>query len=205
VFIITTKRGEKEIRRSRKIVIIPHCILNLNAKVRGLANFPEIAKELVVFLLDQNVGIIQMPCPEFTLLGEARWGQCVQQYNTPYFRRHCREIAQQIVDQVEEYLANDYQVCGIIGIDGSPSCGVGLTCEGEWGGELSTNLNLQNQLATLRMVEDSGVLVKELQKALAERNIQLPFLGFPEDADLNQEEKQSFFQSLENFIQGRRK
>lgn len=174
--------------------------MNLNSKVRGLAKFPEITKELVKVLLEKDVGIIQMTCPEFTLLGEARWGQCVDQYNNPYFRRHCREISEPIADQVEEYLANQYQVCGVIGIDGSPSCGVNLTCRGDWGGEMSANPNLQKQLETLQMVKEPGALIRELQKILRDRGIKLPFLGFPEEADLDEQQKKEFFQALNKFI-----
>lgn len=187
-------------KRSKKMVILCHCILNLNAKVRGIVNSPEMSKNLVKFLLDMDIGIIQLPCPEFTLLGEARWGQCEKQYNTPYFRKHCKKISEQIVDQVEDYLNNNYKVCGIIGLDGSPSCGVQITCQGEWGGEMSLNPDLNKQLSSLVMVPGPGVLIRELRKELNERNISLPFFSFPEESTLNELEQKEFFTRLEEIL-----
>lgn len=189
-----------DLKRSRKIIIVCHCILNLNAKVRGIANFPELNKKIVKFLLDKEIGIIQMPCPEFTLLGEARWGQCEKQYNTPYFRKHCRKISEEIVDQIEVYLLNDYRICGVIGLDGSPSCGVQFTCQGEWGGEMSLNPDLKKQLDTLTMVPGPGVLIKELQKELIKRDIDIPFLSFSEEGNLTQLEQEEFFNHLEKSL-----
>lgn len=195
------EKGGFRIKRSRKIVILCHCLLNLNAKIRGIANYPEITKDLIQYLLDREIGIIQLPCPEFTLLGEARWGQSESQYATPYFRKHCRKIAMEMADQVEEYLRHNYQILGVIGIDGSPSCGVNSTCQGEWGGELSANPNLSETLSSIRMIDSPGVLIKELKSALKERTIDLPFLGFPEEAELNQDEKRVFFRRLKEFLE----
>lgn len=157
-------------------------------------------KKLVKFLIDREIGIIQITCPELTLLGEARWGQCERQYNTPYFRKHCRKISEEITDQVEDYLSNAYKVCGIIGLDGSPSCGVQVTCRGEWGGEMLFTPDLEKQLSTIAMVPGPGVLIRELQKELIGRNISLPFLSFPEEANLNEVEQKQFFNHLEEIL-----
>ena len=50
--------------------------------------------------------------------------------------------------QLEEYLRypDEYQVLGIVSVDGSPSCGYGLTCRGNWGGELSGNMDEVSKL-----------------------------------------------------------
>lgn len=43
-----------------------------------------------------------------------------------------------IVMQLEEYAAypDRYDILGVYGINGSPSCGVDYTYDGDWGGEL---------------------------------------------------------------------
>ncbi len=51
-------------RRSKKIVLISHCILNVNSKVEGLAQYENNSLELVKYLIENKFGIIQLPCPE---------------------------------------------------------------------------------------------------------------------------------------------
>ena len=55
--------------RSRKVLFVSHCTLNQNAKVRVIAKFPGAIRPLVELLLDNDVGMYQMPCPEMTYLG----------------------------------------------------------------------------------------------------------------------------------------
>jgi predicted secreted protein len=113
--------------RGHKVIFLSHCCLNQNAKVRGIASYPGAITPLVELLLEEGVGIYQMPCPEMEYLGNMRWGQVRDQYNNPMFRRHCRQIAQTIVDQVENYLQCGYQVLGFVMMDGSPVCGLNRT------------------------------------------------------------------------------
>ncbi|MFZ6180548.1 hypothetical protein [Nannocystis pusilla] len=40
------------------------------------------------------------------------------------FRRHCQQIAEQILDQVEDYRATGHRIVGIVMRDGSPTCGL---------------------------------------------------------------------------------
>ena len=79
--------------RGGKVIFVSHCILNQNAKVRGIAVFPGAVRPVVDLLLDHGIGIYQMPCPEMTYLGALRWGQVRDQYDSPMFRRHCRALA----------------------------------------------------------------------------------------------------------------
>ena len=44
-------------------------------------------------------------------------------------RRTCREIAEETAYQVQEYVNNGFEVCGMIGINGSPTCGVEVCWE----------------------------------------------------------------------------
>ena len=49
-------------KRAGKVVLLAHCILNVNAKVDGLATVPAGCTALVTRLLDEGYGIIQLPC-----------------------------------------------------------------------------------------------------------------------------------------------
>ena len=55
--------------RSKKVIFLAHCLLNQNAISDGTAVYPAAFQELVQLLLDHEVGIVQMPCPELCCLG----------------------------------------------------------------------------------------------------------------------------------------
>ncbi|HOG48535.1 MAG TPA: hypothetical protein PLJ35_17150 [Anaerolineae bacterium] len=114
-------------KRSERVIFLSHCILNQNAKVRGIAAHPGAVVPLVQLLLEQGVGMYQMPCPEMAYLGNMRWGAVKDQYHNPMFRRHCRRLAEEVVDAVENYRQCGYQVLGFVMMDGSPVCGLNRT------------------------------------------------------------------------------
>jgi len=138
-------------KRSRKIVVVAHCILNQNSRVLGIAYYPGMVNKIFDVLRKYEVGVIQMPCPELTYAGLLRVSQTKEQYDTPAFRRHCRQIAAGIADQIEEYLKNDFKVSAILGVDGSPTCGVDET--------------------------STGIFIEELQSELKERKVAVPMRG----------------------------
>ena len=55
--------------RSKRIIFIAHCMLNQNSISDGTADFPSLNKEILNFLIEKDIGIIQMPCPELCCLG----------------------------------------------------------------------------------------------------------------------------------------
>ena len=55
--------------RSKKVIFLAHCLLNQNAISDGTAVCPAAFGELIQLLLDREVGVIQMPCPELCCLG----------------------------------------------------------------------------------------------------------------------------------------
>lgn len=125
--------------RSGKLIFLSHCLLNQNACVKGISSEPAMITPLIKLLMEYEVGIYQMPCPEVTYYGSARWGQVKQQYSTPMFRRHCQKIAEQMFDQAENYRDTGHKVIGFVMRDGSPTCGlcrsaVSADDEQIWGG-----------------------------------------------------------------------
>ena len=104
-------------KRSEKLIFLTHCCLNQNAKVRGIAQYPGAITPLIELLLKEGVGMFQMPCPENTFVGNMRWGSVKEQYDTPMFRRHCRQLAEEVVDQAENYMQCGNQVLGFIMMD----------------------------------------------------------------------------------------
>jgi predicted secreted protein len=86
-------------KRSGKIAIVAHCLLNQNSRAQGLVKKPTTVIEVLDFLAYNGIGIIQMPCPEITYAGVLREPRTKEEYNTDLFRKHCRKIAEEIVSQ----------------------------------------------------------------------------------------------------------
>lgn len=171
-------------QRNKKILIISHCILNVNSKVYKLANYQGSLQELIIPLMQKGYGFIQLPCPEMLSHGIKRWGQVREQYDTPYFRKHMKKILQPILDQILDYHKNGYELSGCIGVDGSPTCGVYKTCSAKnWEGEISTinSMDALNSLMnSLEEVSGTGLFMEEFQEALKEHDIHFPFFAIDE-------------------------
>ena len=167
--------------RSQRIVLVSHCILNQNAISDGTADYPGTFKEVVNRLVEEGVGIIQMPCPELLCLGLDRGDvkgseRAVVEENTrirkELLTNSSQEMMEQLVQglflQVKEYLKNGFSIQGIIGINRSPSCGVNTTSE-------------RNQ-----EIQGEGVFVKKLLETLKQEGISVDVVGIktsiPEDA-----------------------
>ncbi|MGQ9460445.1 MAG: CD3072 family TudS-related putative desulfidase [Candidatus Bathyarchaeaceae archaeon] len=160
-------------KRSRKIVVVAHCILNQNSRVFGIAYYPAMINEIVDVLRKYEVGIIQMPCPELTHAGLLRCSQTKEQYATPAFRRHCRQTASGIVNQLQEYLRNGFKVLAILGVDGSPTCGVDETSTGNEERYSPEPPSIQEG----KFTKAPGILIEELQSELKERKVAVPMKG----------------------------
>jgi predicted secreted protein len=109
-------------QRSKKILIVSHCILNQNTVIEGEARAEGAVLSAVEWALKQGYGFLQLPCPEFTFLGLGRPSMTYEQYNTPEYRKHCREILIPILHQAQDYVNNGYEIMGLLGIQSSPSC-----------------------------------------------------------------------------------
>ncbi len=159
-------------QRSKKIIFVAHCILNQNSISDGTADFPATVKPILDFLIKENVGIIQLPCPELNCLGLDRGNPKGSQSdviieNTRIKGALKNEIVQkklqlligQIVYQIEEYLKHNFNIIGLIGINRSPSCGVETTSK-------------NNQEA-----KGKGFFTSLLLNELDKKNINLKMLG----------------------------
>jgi len=134
--------------RSRKVVVLAHCVSNQNSRVTGLAHYPATIEEIVNFLIKHDVGMVQMPCPEAMYEGLSRKTRTKEQYATPRFKSLCRRIARSTARLIQEYLRNGVRVLAVLGVEGSPSCAV---------------------------EEPIGVFMEELKTELKKREITVPF------------------------------
>jgi len=173
--------------RIQKIAAVCHCVLNPASKVlcrdEQESGRESVARNAVLrYMHDREVCVLQLPCPEFTLYGPLRWGFVREQADNVFFRAHCRRILDPVVEQLCEYAAHPelFEVLGIVGIDGSPSCGVNKTCSGDWFGEPFAGSNEQRVLAPASEKQGSGVFIEELTGLLHQRGLTLPVFSLQE-------------------------
>ncbi len=123
----TAKPGEsrdKGTAQGEKVVTVAaHCLLNTLTRVKGLAPLP--------FQLEGPT--VQLPCPEALYLGLERWAVTRNQLDVPQFRRFCRALIEEYADLLEMLAREGASLC-IVGVAGSPSCGVITTSSGYTGG-----------------------------------------------------------------------
>jgi predicted secreted protein len=156
--------------RSRRVVLVPHCVLNQNARVSGAAERPAAVTELVIGLLNRDVGILQMPCPELCAFGLDRAQvQVESELRTPSGTALSRSLARKLVEQIRTYRDCGIHVLGILGKNGSPSCGVEETwAKGVCAGTGAFIEQLAAELSEQGIViEMTGIRDSESDKALA--------------------------------------
>ncbi|PLX88026.1 MAG: hypothetical protein C0618_05310 [Desulfuromonas sp.] len=169
-------------KRSKKILIVCHCLLNANAKVYPLASCGGVYTQAVGDSVAEGVGLLQLPCPETVYLGINRWGMTREQYDTPHFRESCREMLKPSIAQIKSFANAGYQLIGIIGMDGSPNCGVSRTCMGYSGGEINVEGIVEAQRENLLFSSGKGVFIEVLSTMLDEEQIDIPFTAIDEEA-----------------------
>jgi len=132
--------------------------------VKELAVSKGILKEIVDVLAELGVGVVQLPCPETGYAGLRRFWYTREQYDNIGFRRYCRRIAEEAVDLALEYQRNGYRIVCVIGIRGSPSCGVKMTTQGWLGGD-------PKKVGECIRVEGMGVFMEVLKEVFESRGL----------------------------------
>ncbi len=174
-------------KRSYKVLFVAHCMLNMNARMHQCANvWPDSVHPLVRFCMEHGVGMAQMPCPELMTVGLGRDRDEPQQ---DYLRQALemepsrvimRRFAADTVFQMKEYLFQGYKVLGVVGNDGSPSCGVAQTHD------------LQNKPGP-----GQGVYIEELRALMAKEGLTIPVIG---NVDGQEEKTLAWLKSVDSKI-----
>lgn len=166
-----------------KILVVSHCILNISSKVLSYNEAEQKTeavhrKRLLEYVIENQIQLIQLPCPEFLIYGSRRWGHVKEQFEHPFFREQCRKMLEAVVMQLKEYASDPerFQLMGVVAIDYSPSCGYHATCKGDWGGELGGCPDLQRKIDSLSIGKEPGVFMEELIKLLREAQLDIPIL-----------------------------
>ncbi len=157
-----------EDRRGRRVAFVAHCLLNQNAKAAGLAGWAAMVKPIIDVLNEAEVGVVQLPCPEYEFYGlnRPKGEDTKEQYECPEYRATCSQLCRRIVDQMKRYLDEGYEVACVLGMEGSPSCSV-LTVPTREGAAPGSGIFFETLLSELRLT-----------------GIEAPVIGIPETADL---------------------
>lgn len=158
--------------RSKKVVFISHCILNQNTVVSPLARAKGPYKDIIETIMEYDIGIHQLPCPEFRHLGLSRKPMTKLEYDTTDYRNLSKEIGKDVINIMKEYLANEYEIVGLIGINHSPTCGI----RGE-----------------------KGVFIEELMVLMNTHNIKIKTIDIPTDYH-DGEKGKKFIDELKDFL-----
>jgi predicted secreted protein len=189
--------------RGRRVVFLSHCLLNENTRYLGGACRTCCVREVIEQCMDQGVGMVQMPCPEQQVWGGVLKRRMLRLYGARrtsrvadslirallpigllYVRRAYRRMARVVAAQIEDYLTSGFTVLGIVGIDGSPTCGVHETVA--INGFVQDMVRVepavfsrteQNSLVRAHVTKGRGIFIDELERELHRRHLKVPLLA----------------------------
>ncbi|PKN50785.1 MAG: hypothetical protein CVU55_15105 [Deltaproteobacteria bacterium HGW-Deltaproteobacteria-13] len=186
--------------RGKKVIFLSHCLLNENTRYLGGASRRACVDEIVDRLQKKGIGIVQMKCPEQKAWGgvlkrEMLMGYCIKgtwlkAFLKPFMilflwktKIYFRIIAKEVVSEIRDYIDSGFEVSGIVGIKGSPSCGVSAALDLKKSAQFAADLDIEtlsseyfNENCYKKcMAERSGLFFEELKKRLSSQNINITF------------------------------
>jgi predicted secreted protein len=128
------------------VVFLSHCLLNENVRFPGGATCRGAIPEVVAGYVADGVGICQMPCPEQRAWGGVRKRHLLRLYGcaplrsrrvrrlalaivTAWTTVRYRRLARRIAGDIADYIDSGFEVVEVVGVGGSPSCGVASTLD----------------------------------------------------------------------------
>lgn len=181
------------------MVFVSHCLLNENVRYPGGATCPGAIPGVVDDYVEQGIGLCQMPCPEQRAWGGVRKRHLVRLYGcrplrwrparraalalaTAWTTIVYRRLARRIAGEVADYLHSGFEVVEIVGVGGSPSCGVHTTldldgavaalasCDGD-----SDRRTANRDIVAANVVAGRGLFVVCLDRALRSRGLSVTY------------------------------
>ncbi len=162
-------------KRSNKIVVFCHCMLNVHSLEEGLAEYPGLEEDIVQAAVLQGVGFVQLRCPETRLHGIERQPMPKDNYDKPHIRENYREQARAEVMQLKEFVKNGAEIVAVIGAEASPSCGIDYVARWKPGTEQED----RRWPDTVEFIEGRGVYMEELESLLESEGIHPEWIGVP--------------------------
>ena len=161
-------------KRSGKIVVVAHCLLNVHSLEDNLAIYPGLEEEVIKLLIKKCVSLYQIRCPEIELSGIFRKALPKESYEHPRIRKIYHQLADKITDNLKWYVKKDYKIIAVVGAEGSPSCGIELV--GKWKEKAKAKREFQRDI---EFIPGMGVFMEELKSSLTKINVHPEWIGIP--------------------------
>jgi predicted secreted protein len=186
-------------KKDKRIILIAQCLVNPYCRVHILGQNFDLSRELVDYLMQRHVGIIQYSCPETTAMGLMRNPQGRQQYDNIFFRDHCKELLKVPMLMVREFIKNGYRLTSFIGLENSPTCGI------KWGKHKINRYQTESPNPVDKPDEKEpvlmGIMAEILSEEFAKDKVGVPFLEFPTQSEPGSDKRKKFWLDLKNTIE----
>ena len=195
--------------RSRRVVLVSHCLLNENTRYAGGATRPGAVPEAVDELVSAGYGMHQLLCPERLAWGGVLKPHSLRLYSSKggvlyplrglllrafvvWTRLVYWRLARHVVRDVADYQRSGIAVAGMVGIGASPSCGVTTTLDMRASLEVVASCpaaaltrDVMNERAVLGCRrEGEGLFIAALDRQLRRRGLEVPALEHDLAAEL---------------------
>ena len=186
-------------KKDKRIILIAQCLVNPYCRVHILGqNFP-LSQEIMNYLMERHVGIIQYLCPETSAMGLMRNPQGRQQYDNIFFRKHCKELLKVPMLMVKEFMKNKYRLTCFIGLENSPTCGV------RWGKHKVNRYQTESPNPIDKPQQNEpvlkGIMAEILSDEFLKEKIEVPFLEFPIQSSPDSEARKKFWEDLHKAVE----
>jgi predicted secreted protein len=185
-------------KKDKKIIVMAQCLVNPYCRVHILGQNFSLSQELMNYLMQRKVGIVQYSCPETTAMGLMRNPQGRQQYDNIFFRNHCKELLKVPMLMVREFIKNKYRLVAFVGLENSPTCGI------HWGKHKVNRYQTESPVPIDNPDPNDPVLMGIMAEILSEEfvneNIKVPFLEFPALSPPASEKRKKFWEDLEKAL-----
>lgn len=189
---MTRERKMTTDKRSGKIVVVSHCILNVHSLEDNLAIYPGLEQEVVESLVKKGVGIFQLPCPEIQIGGIFRKALPKEAYDHPKIRKAYHHLAEEVTRTLSGYMKKGYKLQAVLGAEGSPTCGIDLV--GRWKKDVTGKREFPRDV---EFVPGRGVFMEEFKSALEKIGVHPDWVGIP-GKSLRSIDPGSFGKTLKN-------
>lgn len=183
------------------MVFLSHCLLDENTRYLGGAARPACVREVVDTCAEAGLGMVQLPCPEalawggvqkrrlLRLYGSARWlpgplRRALLPVALAYTRRVYARPARDAARRIGDYRRSGVQVVALVGVDGSPSCGVERTLDIPAAVDRLARADRRglttaavNAVVRDALVPGAGLFTEQVRRELRRRRIDVPFLA----------------------------
>ncbi len=184
--------------RSGRVIFLAHCLLNENTRYLGGARRGGAIREILDPCLDHGIGVVQLPCPEQHAWGGVLKRRLMLFYGSKgtlryrlrgvllplvlwYTRQIYRRLARGTADQIQDYQRSGITVLGIIGVDGSPSCGVHKSLNMRVALERVAHLGRNtataeevNRIISGTVIPGQGMYIELLRQEIGKRGLNVP-------------------------------